>query len=153
MAEIRTREELNKLDKSVLVTMILSLQEQVDRINANLENLIEQIRLADQQRYGRKTEKSNCLYEQLSFFNEAEQLSENAPDEPTAEEVLPKNPPKKPKTKGKRNKDLEGLPSEDHYHSLSDEKLDKIYGAEHGECHTSGIYGCYDTFRFKGRIL
>ena len=48
MAEHRTREELNKLDKSVLVTMILSLQEQVDRINANLENLIEQIRLADQ---------------------------------------------------------------------------------------------------------
>ena len=129
MAEIRTREELNKLDKSVLVTMILSLQEQADRMNANIESLIEQIRLADQQRYGRKTEKSSCLYEQLSFFNEAEKLSENAPDEPTAEEALPKDPPKKPKTKGKRDKDLEGLPSEDHYHSLSDEKLDKIYGA------------------------
>ena len=129
MAENRTSEELNKLDKSVLVAMVLSLQEQVDRVNANLESLIEQIRLADQQRYGRKTEKSSCLYEQLSFFNEAEKLSENAPEEPTAEEVLPKDPPKKPKTKGKRDKDLEGLPSEDHYHSLSDEKLDEIYGA------------------------
>ena len=68
MAEKRTSEELNKLDKSELVTIILSMQEQVDRLSSNLENLIEQIRISNQQRYGRKTEKSSCLYEQLSFF-------------------------------------------------------------------------------------
>ena len=128
MAEKRTSEELNKLDKSELVTIILSMQEQVDRLSSNLENLIEQIRISNQQRYGRKTEKSSCLYEQLSFFNEAEKLSEDAPPEPSAEEVLPKAPPKKPKKKGKRDEDLKGLPEEPHDHPLSDEKLDEFYG-------------------------
>ncbi len=54
-----TREELNKLSKQDLVKITLSLQEQLNRTNANLENLIEQIRISNQQRYGRKTEKSN----------------------------------------------------------------------------------------------
>ena len=34
MAEKRTSEELNKLDKSELVTIILSMQEQVDRLSS-----------------------------------------------------------------------------------------------------------------------
>ena len=127
MAKNHTSEELYKLDKNELVTIVLSLQEQLDRVNANLENLIEQIRISNQQRYGRKTEKSDSLYEQLSFFNEAEKLSEDAPDEPTAEEVLPE-PRRSSKKKGKRDKDLEGLPEEIHNHTLSDEKLDGIYG-------------------------
>ena len=128
MAVKHTSEELYKLDKSELVAIILSLQEQLDRVNVNLESLIEQIRLSNQQRFGRQTEKSSELYEQLSFFNEAERLSEDAPDEPTAEEVLPA-PRRSSKKKGKRDKDLEGLPEEVHNHTLSDEKLDGIYGS------------------------
>ena len=128
MAVKHTSEELYKLDKNELVAIILSLQEQLDRVNVNLESLIEQIRLSNQQRFGRQTEKSSELYEQLSFFNEAERLSEDAPDEPTAEEVLPA-PRRSSKKKGKRDKDLEGLPEEIHYHTLSDEKLDGIYGS------------------------
>ena len=128
MAVKHTSEELYKLDKSELVAIILSLQEQLDRVNVNLESLIEQIRLSNQQRFGRQTEKSSELYEQLSFFNEAEKLSEDAPDEPTAEEVLPA-PRRSSKKKGKRDKDLEGLPEEVHNHTLSDEKLDGIYGS------------------------
>ena len=128
MAVKHTSEELYKLDKNELVAIILSLQEQLDRVNVNLESLIEQIRLSNQQRFGRQTEKSSELYEQLSFFNEAERLSEDAPDEPTAEEVLPA-PRRSSKKKGKRDKDLEGLPEEVHNHTLSDEKLDGIYGS------------------------
>ena len=128
MAVKHTSEELYKLDKNELVAIILSLQEQLDRVNVNLESLIEQIRLSNQQRFGRQTEKSSELYEQLSFFNEAEKLSEDAPDEPTAEEVLPA-PRRSSKKKGKRDKDLEGLPEEVHNHTLSDEKLDGIYGS------------------------
>ncbi len=125
-----TSEELNKLSKQDLVKVTLSLQEQLNRTNANLESLIEQIRIADQHRYGRKTEKSSELYEQLSFFNEAEKLSENAPEEPSSDDVLPKETPaKKPKQKGKRDKDLKGLPEENHDHTLSDEQLDEQYGA------------------------
>ena len=48
MAKNHTSEELNRLDKSELVTIILSMQEQLDRVNANLENLIEQIRVSNQ---------------------------------------------------------------------------------------------------------
>ena len=128
MAVKHTSDELYKLDKNELVAIILSLQEQLDRVNVNLESLIEQIRLSNQQRFGRQTEKSSELYEQLSFFNEAERLSEDAPVEPTAEEVLPA-PRRSSKKKGKRDKDLEGLPEEVHNHTLSDEKLDGIYGS------------------------
>ena len=52
------------------------------------ENLIEQIRLANQQRFGRHTEKLGEIAGQLSFFNEAEaNCSEDAP-EPTIEEAI-----------------------------------------------------------------
>ncbi len=128
MAAKHTSDELNKLTKQDLVGLVLSLQEQIDRTNANLENLIEQIRISNQNRYGRKTEKSNELYEQLSIFNEAEKLSENAPEEPSAEDVLPQNPARKTKQKGKRERDLKGLPEEIHNHTLSDEKMDELYG-------------------------
>ena len=129
MAGNLTVDELNNISKQDLVTMFLSLQEQFNRLNTNYESLIEQIRISNQQRYGRKTEKSSELYEQLSFFNEAEKLSETTPEEPTPEEVLPAQPPKKKKQKGKRDQDFKGLPEENHNHRLSDEKLDEIYGA------------------------
>ncbi len=130
MTANHTNDELNKLPKHDLVELTLSLQEQLNRTNANLESLIEQIRIADQHRYGRKTEKSSELYEQLSFFNEAEKLSENAPEEPSSDDVLPKDEPaKKPKQKGKRDQDLKGLPEENHDHTLSDTQLDELYGS------------------------
>jgi hypothetical protein len=116
MAGNHTIDELNNQSKHDLVVLFLSLQEQFNDLNSRYKNLIEQIRAADQQRYGRKTEKSSELYEQLSFFNEAEKLSENNPEEPTPDEVLPAQPPKKKKQKGKRDQDLKGLPEENISH-------------------------------------
>jgi len=42
--------------------MILSMQGQMDKINKNLEILIEQIRIANQQRYGRHAEKLDAIF-------------------------------------------------------------------------------------------
>ena len=64
------------------------MQDRLDRLEHDYENLMEQIRLANQQRYGRRTEKLDQIAGQLSFFNEAEaSCQENCP-EPTIEEAV-----------------------------------------------------------------
>lgn len=61
MAQNYTAEELNKLGQKELVGIVLSLQEQVGKLNDNLERLIEQIRIANSNLYGRKTERLDQL--------------------------------------------------------------------------------------------
>lgn len=89
MAEKYTVEELNKLDKKSLMLLVLCMQDQLTQMNENLEKLIEQVRIANQQRFGRHTETLEAISGQLSLFNEAEALSEEAAREPEIEEVLP----------------------------------------------------------------
>lgn len=122
-----TAEELSGYSREELITLNLSLWEQVERLNGNMEKLIEQIRLANADRYGRRTERLDVLEGQLSFFNEAEALSEEEVPEPDAEEVLPPAPRKK-KHKGKREEDLKDLPEERITHSVSEEELDVSFG-------------------------
>ena len=99
--------------------MILSMQGQMDKMNENLETLIEQIRIANQQRYGRHTEKLDAMDGQLSFFNEAEYFSAEA-QEPDLDELLPEKT-RTPKKKGKREADLKDFPREAHDHDVSKE--------------------------------
>ena len=47
-----TLDELNHLSRGELVTIILGMQEQLDVVNENMEKLIEQVRLANQHRFG-----------------------------------------------------------------------------------------------------
>jgi len=125
-----TVEQLNSYSRQELITLLLSQQEQMVKMNENLEHLIEQVRIANQQRFGRHTEKLSELPGQLSFFNEAEQLSESAEDsaEPDPDDVLPQKPKKK-KQKGKRDADLKDFPREVHDHAIAAEELDKLFGA------------------------
>ena len=51
-----SKEELNKLDKNVLITIIGSLQAQLNAISSQLDFLTEQIALMNQRSFGRKTE-------------------------------------------------------------------------------------------------
>ena len=60
MAEKYTLKELNTLSKEDLITLVLSMQGQLDQLNENMEKLIEEIHLFNQQRFGRKTEKQHC---------------------------------------------------------------------------------------------
>ena len=66
-----TPDELNKMDHKTKDDVICQMQDRLDRLEQNYENLIEQVRLANQQRFGRRTEKLEDIAGQLSFFNEA----------------------------------------------------------------------------------
>ena len=125
MAANRTREELNNCSKQELVTMILLMQDQLEALNRNVESLIEQVRIANNARFGRKSEKLDVIDGQLSLFNEAEELSDPSLPEPSPEEVLPE---RRKKAKGKRKEDLKDLPTEDHPHRVSKEHLDAFFG-------------------------
>ena len=127
MAEKYTVEQLNKLNKKDLMLLVLSMQDQLTQMNDNLEKLIEQIRIANQQRFGRHTETLDAVSGQLSLFNEAEALSEDTMEELTIEEVLA-TVPKQKKQRGKRDADLSGFPEEKILHSVSQEKLNEMYG-------------------------
>ena len=51
MSKIYSPEELNSFSKETLVEVILSMQDQLSRMNTNMERLIEQI--ADANKIGR----------------------------------------------------------------------------------------------------
>ena len=88
-----TEEQLNTLDKSFIVNLFLQLQDQNDKLsgevqelNKKMEVLIEQITLANKNRFGRSSEKTMdtsqiCFMEvdgTIVFFNEAEAISDLA---------------------------------------------------------------------------
>lgn len=128
MNQKHTLDELNNLSREELITTVLSMQGQLDTLNGNIDKLIEQIRIANQQRFGRSTETMKSIEGQLSFFNEAEALFDSTAQEPTVEEVLPAKPRKK-KQKGQRNIDLSGFPQEIvPPHAVSEDTLDSFYG-------------------------
>ena len=90
MAEIFSRDELDQCSKEVLITLFLNLQEQMIEMNGKLDRLAEQLAVAQNHRYGRKSEKLDVIDGQLCFnFNEAEALLENIyVVEPVEEDVI-----------------------------------------------------------------
>lgn len=60
----------------------------MDTLNENIERLIEQIRIANNYRFGKRTEKLDVIDGQLSFFDEAEAVSDESVPEPEADEVI-----------------------------------------------------------------
>ena len=128
MALRYSADELNSLKTDQLVGIILTMQEQQDKLNENIERLIEQIRISDQFRFGRRTERLDQIAGQYSLFNEAEAYAEEAGPEPDAEEVIITVSQKKKKS-GKREEDFKDLPHEKHEHKLTDQQLDEFFGA------------------------
>lgn len=128
MGQKHTLEELNDCSREELVTIILTMQGQLDTLNENIEKLIEQVRIADQHRFGRSTETMKSIDGQLTFFDEADILYDADADEPGEDEVIPAKPRKK-KTKGQRDIDLKAFPEEIiPTHAVSEEALDAFYG-------------------------
>ncbi len=129
MAKKYTVDELNTLSADSLKIIILSMQDQLEQLNQNMERLIEQMAAANNQRFGRSSEKLEVIDGQLGLdfiFNKAEALTETLyVVEPAEEDVLPT---KKKKQVGKREKDLEGLPVQEIQHMLSEEQLNEIFG-------------------------
>lgn len=94
------------------------LTAQVENLNVQISSLQESLAVLTQNRFGRKTEKTNTLDTQLSFdpdtmeiINEAEMLLEKGmPEEPGFETVVKAHVRKK--RQGKRDADLSGFPVE-----------------------------------------
>ena len=115
-----TPEQLKNMDMETKDGVIFQMQDRLDKLEHDYENLIEQIRLANQQRFGRHTEKLGEIAGQLSFFNEAEaNCSEDAP-EPTIEEAicLELKPVRRAKKKGQKEEDLKDFPQEEISHDV-----------------------------------
>ena len=128
MSQKHTLNELNTLSRDELITIILTMQGQLDTLNENIEKLIEQIRIANQYRFGRSTETMKSIDGQLSFFDEADTLRDESAGEPEEDQVIPPRPRKK-KTKGQREMDLKAFPEEVvPAHTVSEETLDAFYG-------------------------
>ena len=62
-----TPDELNKMDHKTKDGVIYQMQDRLDRLEHNYENLVEQIRLANQQRFGRHRKNSDDIAGQLLF--------------------------------------------------------------------------------------
>lgn len=140
MAVKYTEEQLNSVDKSFLIQLLLQQQEQLEAItkelhasNEKMQLLMEQVILGKQNRLGRSSENMEdtsqiCFQEvdgTIVFFNEAEavyDLNEKEPDE------LELKSPKQPKRKGKKESDLSGLTVRRIDHYLSEEELEIEFG-------------------------
>ncbi|MCR5092684.1 MAG: IS66 family transposase [Lachnospiraceae bacterium] len=127
-----TPEQLEKMDKQVLITIIGALQSQLNSISAQLNYLTEQIALMNQRSFGRKTERSDQVPHQMTFeefyqdniFNEPEILTDASP-EPEVNEVIISSYTRKKKTS--REEKLEGLPSRVFEHTIDKDKLAEIF--------------------------
>lgn len=141
MAVKYTEEQLNSVDKSFLIHLLLQQQEQLNTLteelhaaNEKMQRLMEQVILGKQDRFGRSSEKMEdtaqiCFREvdgTIVFFNEAEAVCDLSAAEP---EDLELRAPKRPKRKGKKEEDLSGLPVKRIDHYLSDTELEAEFGA------------------------
>lgn len=128
MAFKYTEEQLNKLDKELLIQLFLGLQEQLEALtaqtealNTKMQQMMEQLILSNKNRFGRSSEKMEdanqiCFMEvdgTIVFFNEAEAVCDLSAPEP--DDLEQKTVRKK--QSGKREADISGLPRQriDHY--------------------------------------
>lgn len=122
-----TREQLNSLDKDILITLLLGMQDQLAQQTAAIEKLTEQIALMNTRAFSPKSEKVLTDDSQLScfteIFNEIESLvSEQTIMEPVPDEVIvPAH--KRRKRKGKLEEDLSDFPVKVVEHTLTDDEL------------------------------
>lgn len=130
MCKKLTPDELNIMDTEAKDDIIYQMQDRLDKLEQDYENLMEQIRLANQQRFGRQSEKLEAIAGQMVFFNEADACCDESAHEPTIEEVIieAEKKPRKRKQKGQREEDLKNFPQEEIPHDVTEEKLLDTFG-------------------------
>lgn len=97
-----TKEQLKGFKKDVLIDMILALSGQINDMNEKLDLLTEQINVFTNNQFGRQSEQGSVLESILGpFFNEAEVIVEESTEEelqePSAEDIHPKERASHPK--------------------------------------------------------
>lgn len=137
-----TPDELNKMDHQSKNDVICQMQDRLDKLEHDYENLIEQIRLANQQKFGRSTEKLSEIAGQMSFFNEAEAFCNETAEELGVEDVIDEclKKPRKPKKKGQREEDLKDFPQEEIPHDVSRDTIDATFGEGNWKTMPDEIY-------------
>lgn len=140
MAHKFTEEQLNNADKSLLIQMILNLQDQsealtkeVHDLNEKMQLMMEQLVLAKKNRFGRSSEKMDvpgqiCFMEvdgTIVFFNEAEYACDLDAPEPEDLDLAKRRGRKRT---GKREKDFSGLDTNIITHYLSEKELIEEFG-------------------------
>ena len=137
MAMKYTEEQLNSIDKSILVQLFLSLQEESEKqtrrlneMDEKLQRIMEQLVLSKQERFGRSSEKMKDYAQiyfmevdgTIAYFNEAEAVCDlDTSDE--EESAL-----RKKKAVGKKELDMSGLPVNRIDHYLSEKALIAEFG-------------------------
>lgn len=140
MAVNFTEEQLNKLDKSFLIQLLLSQQAQtqqltkeVQSLNEKMQLMMEQLVLGKQNRFGRSSEKMDDTNQisfmevdgKIVFFNEAEAVCNLEAAEPEDLEIQSS---KSKKQTGKKDQDLSGLTVHIVSHYMSEEDLVAEFG-------------------------
>lgn len=155
MAFKYTEEQLNKLDKELLVQLFLGLQDQMEgltrqtqALNDKMQLMMEQLVLSKKSRFGRSSEKMEEPGQirfmevdgEIVFFNEAEAVC--GLDAPEPDSLEPQQPKKK-KQAGKREEDLAGLPVRRIDHYLSEKELAAEFGEKGWKQLPDAISRCY----------
>ena len=155
MAFKYTEEQLNKLDKELLVQLFLGLQDQMEgltkqtqALNDKMQLVMEQLVLSKKSRFGRSSEKMAGPGQirfmevdgEIVFFNEAEAVCNLDAPEPDS---LEPQQPKKKKQAGKREADLAGLPVRRIDHYLSEKELAAEFGEKGWKQLPDAISRCY----------
>ena len=155
MAFKYTEEQLNKLDKELLVQLFLGLQDQMEgltrqtqALNDKMQLMMEQLVLSKKSRFGRSSEKMAGPGQirfmevdgEIVFFNEAEAVC--GLDAPEPDSLEPQQPKKK-KQAGKREEDLAGLPVRRIDHYLSEKELAAEFGEKGWKQLPDAISRCY----------
>ena len=155
MAFKYTEEQLNKLDKGLLVQLFLGLQDQMEgltrqtqALNDKMQLMMEQLVLSKKSRFGRSSEKMAGPGQirfmevdgEIVFFNEAEAVCDLDVPEPDS---LEPQQPKKKKQAGKREADLAGLPVRRIDHYLSEKELAAEFGEKGWKQLPDAISRCY----------
>ena len=155
MAFKYTEEQLDKLDKELLVQLFLGLQDQMEgltkqtqALNDKMQLMMEQLVLSKKSRFGRSSEKMAGPGQirfmevdgEIVFFNEAEAVCDLDAPEPDS---LEPQQPKKKKQAGKREADLAGLPVRRIDHYLSEKELAAEFGEKGWKQLPDAISRCY----------
>lgn len=137
MAMKYTEEQLNSIDKSILIQLFLAMQEEsekqtrkLEEMDKKLQQIMEQLVLSRQERFGRSSEKMEdyaqiCFMEvdgEITFFNEAEAVRDLEVSEEEA------SVPRRKKSVGKKELDMSGLPVKRIDHYLSEDELEAEFG-------------------------
>ena len=155
MAFKYTEEQLNKLDKELLIQLFLGLQDQMEELtkqtqalNDKMQLMMEQIVLSNKSRFGKSSEKMTdpgqiCFMEvdgKIVFFNEAEAVCDLTAPEPDDLELRAS---KKKKQTGKKNEDLSGIPVQRIDHYMTEEELTAEFGEKGWKQLPDAISRCY----------